>query len=366
MQLTDSQRWLIFATVLATAGLVVALAPILSPFVTALLLAYISNPLIDQLQRLKLSRMQSVVLTFLLLTLVLAALAFLLLPMLLSQVDQLIQLIPRIYGWLKEVAAPYLEAQLGIELIELDWLQLGQQVDWGATGDIVRSLMVNLTTSSFAVISLLGNLVLIPVVTFYLLRDWQSLLARVADLIPRYYVNAVTSVVRECHETLGAFLRGQLLVMLAQAVIYALGLTLVGLDLGLLIGILAGLASIVPYLGSIFGIGAGLAAAFFQFGDLFSLLLVIAVFAVGQTLEAIFLTPKLVGDRIGLHPVAVIFAVLAGGQLFGFVGVLLALPTTAVIMVLVRRADRNYRHSALYRPNASDAPLAQPEREDDR
>jgi predicted PurR-regulated permease PerM len=212
----------------------------------------------------------------------------------------------------------------------------------------VKTVIANISQSGLAMLSAVANLVLIPVVTFYLLRDWDVLVEKFGSLIPRYYFGTVSNLAKQCHETIGAFFRGQLLVMGALSVIYAIGLMLIGLDLGLLIGLLAGIASIVPYLGAIVGIGAGLFAAFFQFGDITHLVLVVVVFSVGQTLEGTVLTPKLVGDRIGLHPVAVIFAVLAGGQLFGFVGILLALPAAAVIMVLLRQVHQNYRGSTLY------------------
>ena len=353
MEITDSQKWLVLATLLLTGWLLTLLAPILSPFLTAILLAYMGDPIVDRLERWKLSRTAGVVVTFLVLSLILTFAALLLIPALISQIDQLISLLPSVFTWLKTEGIPYLETRLGIELYKLDWSELSKKVDWGATGNIVKNVIANLTTSGLTIIGALANLVLIPVVTFYLLRDWDILVAKVKELIPRYYVVTVGDLAQECHETLGAFFRGQLLVMLAQAVIYAVGLMAIGLDLGLLVGVLAGFASIVPYLGSIVGIGAGLFAAFFQFGDILHLFLVLAVFAIGQTLEGTVLTPKLVGDRIGLHPVAVIFAVLAGGQLFGFVGILLALPAAAVINVLLRRVHLNYRQSNLYGAQSS-------------
>ncbi|MNZ36121.1 hypothetical protein D3C78_535340 [compost metagenome] len=190
---------------------------------------------------------------------------------------------------------------------------------------------------------------LIPVVSFYLLRDWDLMMAKIRGLLPRQREERLVALAGECHEVLGAFVRGQLLVMLALGVIYASGLMLVGLELGLLIGLLAGLAAIVPYMGFIIGIGAAMVAGLFQFGgDPYPLLAIAAVFMVGQALEGMVLTPLLVGDRIGLHPVAVIFAILAGGELFGFTGVLLALPVAAVIMVLLRHVHDLYKESGMY------------------
>ncbi|MEH6473635.1 MAG: AI-2E family transporter, partial [Halopseudomonas sp.] len=189
---------------------------------------------------------------------------------------------------------------------------------------------------------------LIPVVAFYLLRDWDRMVAQVGALLPRSIEPHVNRWASECDEVLGAFIKGQLLVMLCLGAFYAIGLGLVGLDLALILGVVAGLASIVPYMGFIIGIGASLIAAMLQFNELYYLLLVGLVFGAGQVLEAVVLTPVLVGDKIGLHPVAVIFAIMAGGQLFGFTGVLLALPVAAVVMVLLRHLHQGYRDSELY------------------
>jgi predicted PurR-regulated permease PerM len=200
---------------------------------------------------------------------------------------------------------------------------------------------------------------LIPVVGFYMLLDWDRMLANLREMLPRRWEPDAVRLSRRCDEVLSAFLRGQLLVMLSLGVIYALGLTLVGVRFGLLIGMVAGLASIVPFLGFIVGISVALLVAFFQTDGWLMLIGVVAVFAIGQVLESVLLQPKLLGDRIGLHPVSVIFAVLAGGNLFGFTGVLLALPAAAVIMVLLRELHERYKRSSLY-----DAGVAQHRDED--
>ena len=208
--------------------------------------------------------------------------------------------------------------------------------------------------SGLALLAWVANLLLIPVVSFYLMRDWDLMVAKLRSLLPRGREGLVVQLFGECHEVLGAFLRGQLLVMLALGVMYATGLMMIGLELGLLIGVLAGLASIVPYLGVVVGLGAAMTAGLFQFGmDVYPLMGIAAVFIVGQMLEGMLLTPLLVGDRIGLHPVAVIFAIMAGGQLFGFTGILLALPVAAVVMVLVRHLHDFYKLSDLYGEPAS-------------
>jgi len=198
------------------------------------------------------------------------------------------------------------------------------------------------------VLGWLMNLVLIPVVTFYLLRDWDLLIKGIRGLLPRKIEPRVEQLAVEINEVLGAFVRGQLLVMFALGVIYTAGLWLIGLDLAFIIGMGAGLLSVVPYLGTVVGLLAAVLAAIFQFQDLFHTVMVLLVFGAGQMLEGMVLTPKLVGDRIGLHPVAVIFAVLAGGQLFGFLGILLALPVASALNVLVRHLRDKYTKSTLY------------------
>jgi len=210
-----------------------------------------------------------------------------------------------------------------------------------------------ISRGGMALATWLTHLILIPVVTFYLLRDWDALIRGIHDLLPRNLEAEISRLAAEVDEVLGAFFRGQLMVMFALGVIYSIGLSVVGIELAVLIGLGAGLLSIVPYLGSIVGVLVAAGAAIFQFQDSFHLIMVLLVFAVGQAAEGMYLTPKLVGDRIGLHPVTVIFAVLAGGQLFGFLGILLALPVAAALNVLVRHAHQKYRRSKLYasRPN---------------
>ena len=222
------------------------------------------------------------------------------------------------------------------------------KVHWNEAGGIAKNLLASLSKSSLVVVNWLMNLLLIPVVTFYLLRDWDILTARVGELIPRPVYPTINKLVTESNSVLSAFLRGQFSVMLALGIIYTIGLWIIGLDFSLLIGMGAGLVSFIPYLGAITGMVVGVIIAFIQFGDVTYVIYVLLVFGIGQLLEGMVLTPWLVGDRIGLHPVAVIFAVLAGGQLFGFVGILLGLPIAAVVMVLLRFAHQNYINSKMY------------------
>lgn len=347
----DTRRWMWLGVVVLVGVLLYLLHGILSPFLIGILLAYLADPLVDRLERAGLSRTAGVVLVFTLFSLVLLALLLVLIPMLAKQLVRLYELTPQILDWLQHVALPWVQARLGLGdgFWKFDKVKAAIGEHMGQTTDIVGVVLSQATASGLALIGWLANLVLIPVVGFYLLRDWDLMMAKLRSLLPRQREEQVVGLAGECHEVLGAFVRGQLLVMLALGVIYAAGLMLVGLELGLLIGVLAGLAAIVPYMGFIIGIGAAMIAGLFQFGgDIYPLLGIAAVFMVGQMLEGMVLTPLLVGDRIGLHPVAVIFAILAGGELFGFTGVLLALPAAAVIMVLLRHAHDFYKRSDMY------------------
>lgn len=349
--MADTRRWVWLGGVLLVCGLVYLLHPILSPFLVALLLAYLFDPLVDRLEKWGLSRTWGVVAVFALFTLIVMTLLLVLVPMLAKQLLRLYELAPQMLDWMQHSAMPWVQSRLGLAdgFWKFDKVKAAISEHMGQTTDIVSVVLSQATASGLALIGWLANLVLIPVVSFYLLRDWDLMMAKIRSLLPRNREERVMSLAGECHEVLGAFVRGQLLVMLALGVIYAAGLMLVGLELGLLIGLIAGLAAIVPYMGFVIGIGAALIAGLFQFGgDLYPMLGIVAVFMVGQALEGMVLTPLLVGDRIGLHPVAVIFAILAGGELFGFTGVLLALPVAAVIMVLVRHVHDLYKDSDIY------------------
>ncbi|EPM48948.1 AI-2E family transporter [Pseudomonas syringae] len=349
--MTDTRRWFWIGGLALLIAFVVLLHTILTPFLVALLLAYMGDPLVDRLERAGLSRTLSVVAVFGLFTLVLMTLLLVLVPMLAKQLFRLYELAPQILDWLQHSAMPWVQAKFGLAdgFWKFDKIKAAISEHMGQAGDIVSIVLSQATASGLALIGWLTNLVLIPVVCFYLLRDWDLMMGKVRGLLPRQRESQIVKLAGECHEVLGAFIRGQLLVMVGLGVIYAAGLMLVGLELGLLIGVIAGLAAIVPYMGFVIGIGSALVAGLFQFGgDLYPMIGIVAVFMIGQALEGMVLTPLLVGDRIGLHPVAVIFAILAGGELFGFTGILLALPVAAVIMVLVRHMHDVYKSSEVY------------------
>ena len=346
------------------------LAPILTPFVVALMLGWLGDPLVDRLEARGRSRNTAVVMVFALMVLLLVLALLILVPMIERQITTLVAALPQGQAWLMGTAIPWIEAKTGLEL--MGWLDPDRLIDWirshwQLAGGVASTFFGYLSRSGFAMVAWVVNLALLPILAYYFLRDWDKLVERVASVIPRNHIETVSRLAKESDEVLGAFIRGQIAVMIALGVVYAVGLSVVGLKLGLLIGIVAGLISFIPYLGATTGVVMAVLAALVQAQgfDLKLLVLVGVVFTVGQLLESYVLTPRIVGDKIGLHPVAVIFAVMAGGQLFGFLGMLLALPAAAVINVLLRYAHERYRQSELYAghgptivldPRSSDAP----------
>jgi len=333
-------NWLI-ATAL-TGWLLYLLAPVLTPFVAAALLAYIADPLADRLQRLKFPRTIAVVSVFLLTFLFVALLVLLVVPMIRTQVSALMQALPGIIAQAEQVWLPRAS----------DFLGIGADSDVGLAAFLTRysdmagtwgaRAFLSLTKSGGAVFAALLSLFLIPILTFYLLRDFDSIVKRLGALVPSSNRETVFKLARDTDDVLGAFLRGQILVMLALSIIYSAGLALVGLQYAIAIGVVAGLVSFVPYLGFVFGIALAGLTVVMEPNPLWMLAGVVATFTIAQIIEGSFLTPKLVGDRIGLHPVIVIFSIAAGGQLFGFFGILLALPAAAVLSVVVRLASTKY------------------------
>ena len=345
----DSNKGIGIAVFVIVSVLLYLLAPILMPFMSAAVLAYIADPLVDKLET-KISRTLAVSVVFFGLSLIALLLLLIFIPMLERQFVLLAEKLPLYIDRAQQFIIPWLKDRLGLDIALLDLNTLKQSLAsyWKTAGGIAANILASITRSGLVLAGWVANFLLMLVVTFYLLRDWDILVAKIHALIPRKKEKALTVIAKESDEVLGAFFRGQMLVMLALAVVYTTGLMIVGLDMALLIGSLSGLVSFVPYLGFIVGIVIAGIAALMQFQDVIHLLYVAIVFMIGQMLEGMLLTPWLVGDRIGLHPVAVIFAVLAGGQLFGFVGVLLALPVAAVVAVVLRHLHDRYTQSELY------------------
>lgn len=340
MQTDLRLNWLIAITL--TGWLFYLLAPVLTPFIAAALLAYMGDPLADRLQKFKLPRTLAVVAVFLITFVSLALLILLIGPLVKTQIGALFQALPDIARQIEQVWLPTLFGWMKVEP--------GDDVGIGAFlarySDMVGSwsgkILLGVGKSGGVLAAAVLSFFLIPILTFYMLRDWDSFMAHLGALVPRSQRDTVIQLARETDSVLSAFLRGQVLVMLALAIIYSLGLSIVGLKFAIAIGVVAGLVSFVPYLGFVFGIGlAGLTVAL-EPEPLWHLAGVVATFTIAQIIEGTVLTPKLVGDRIGLHPVIVIFAIVAGGQLFGFFGILLALPAAAVLSVLIRFAYHRY------------------------
>jgi len=347
--ISDSNKLLLLLLLVLGGWLFYQLSSVLMPFFVAALLAYLGDPLVDWLQEKKLSRTQAVCIVFAVIFFCIIVALLILVPLLGNQLSSLFEKMPDYLDRLQQLIQPVLQmVGLSKDMIDLQTLQNALKDYWSEAGKFAGDLFGYMSRSGMAVMVWLINLLLIPVLTFYLLRDWDDLVARFRELIPRSYAPKVIKMSEECDEMLAGFLRGQLLVMLALAVMYSAGLMLIGVDLAILIGFVAGLLSFVPYLGLIVGITLAGLAAYLQLQEWLPVLYVIIVFSVAQSIESMFLTPRLVGERIGLHPVAVIFAVMAGGALFGFIGVLLALPVAAVSMVLLRHVHERYVNSELY------------------
>lgn len=348
--MTDSQKWWLLLFIICGGWLLYLLSPILMPFVIAAFLAYLGDPIADKLETFSISRTIAVIIVFAFMILLLMSVVLLVLPVLEGQIGAFVSKLPSYIMWINNTIIPWLAQKLAIDIEAIDFTEIIQVIKshWQKAGGIMSAIMSSVSRSGIIVLQWMMNLVLIPVVTFYLLRDWDILTVKIHALLPRRIVRVATKLATESDVVLSAFMRGQFYVMLALGIIYSFGLTIIGLDLALLIGMFAGVVSFVPYLGSVIGIILACVAALAQFQELMPLVFVAIVFAVGQSLEGMLLTPWLVGEKIGLHPVAVIFSVLAGGQLFGFIGVLLALPVASVVMVLLSYAYDLYQDSAFY------------------
>lgn len=359
--ITDSQKWMILLGLMLSSFLLYLLAPVLMPFFAAALLAYLGDPIADYLEKKlntkispKYSRTIAVTFVFIILFSFLTLIALLILPLMGQQLSYLVSSMPAYLDYIQTNVIPEVALYLGLDLavFDLNLLKTFFVKNYVQAGGILSKVMASLTSSGFVLLTWIANLVLIPVVMFYLLRDWNILIARIDELIPRKNQPIIRQLAKQSDEVLSSFLRGQFVVMLVLGAVYSTGLWFIDLKLALLIGMLAGLVSFVPYLGFIVGIVVASTAMLLQTHDVMQLIPVMIVFSIGQMLEGMLLTPVLVGDKIGLHPVAVIFAVLAGGQLFGFVGILLALPVAAVLVVLLRYLHKEYLSSAIFN-NAS-------------
>ena len=344
-----SRRLAWLAIAVAAFAAVYYLAPVLTPFFMAAILAYIFQPLVLWLGRRRMPRSLAVVLVMAIEFLLLALLLLTVLPLFTKEVSQLVQQLPAFLEWLNGSLAPWILARAGIE-VSFDAASLKRMLldTLQGTEGIGMTLLSSVRMGGLGLIGLAVNIVLVPVVQFYLMRDWESLFARIDKLLPRPWQGKTVGFAREADEALAQYLHGQVLVILVMSVFYTAGLWLTGLTFFLPIGIVTGLLVFVPYVGAATGFVLGSLAALMQFQEWSGVLWVWLVFGLGQAIEGNFITPKLVGERIGLHPIAVIFALLAFGQVFGFAGLLLALPASAVLLVALRKLRTGYLESDLF------------------
>jgi predicted PurR-regulated permease PerM len=345
-------RWLIITTVFAF--IIYLLLPVLTPFLIAAILAYICDPLVDRLclvgiGKFKLGRTLATVLVMAGIFGILTLLLLILIPLLQKESFLIAERLPSTINNIRATVEPLLQSKFGISFA-IDGTQIQDIItkNWKTAGGLLGDVLIMAGNNGMALIGIIANILLLPVVLFYLLRDWDGFVASIGQLIPRKWHDKSAIVASEINQVLAEFLRGQLSVMLVMSAFYAIGLWLAGLSMALPIGLAAGLLGFVPYLGIATGITLALVVAALQFTSFGQVIPVLMVFGLGQLIEGMILTPKLVGDRIGLHPVIVIFALLAGGQLFGFAGVLLALPVSAAIAVGLRHTKDNYLNSDTY------------------
>jgi len=345
----NPQFWGWIAVALVVGGLLYLLSPILAPFLFAAILAYICDPLVERLTRRHVPRTPAVVLVLLLALAVLVALVLVVLPVFYKETRLLMEKLPGFVAWFNQHAAPWLKARIDLE-IQLD-VDLAKQLarEFLAENEsLAMQLLGSVKLGGQVLLAVLVNLLLVPVVLFYLLNDWHQLLRRIDQLIPRRVHAKVRAMAGEIDQVLAQWLRGQLLVVAIMSVYYVATLWLARLEFALPIGIITGLAVIVPYVGIVFGFALATITALLGPGGLAILLWVWLAIGVGQALEGMIVTPKVVGRRIGLHPVAVIFALLAFGLVFGFFGVLLALPASAALLVGLRHLRTAYLAGPLY------------------
>ena len=322
---------------------------VLLPFVAGLALAYFLDPFCDRLERWGVGRTLATTIVMICFGIVLIAVLLLLVPLIQAQIARLLSSLPdmianlqaRGLAWL-ERAGGYLSPEQVSNLKSSLTGRAGDAISWIVTA------IATLLSGGLALVNILSLIFITPVVAFYMLRDWDRLVARVDGWLPRQHAPVIREQARLIDRTLAGYARGQGTVCLVLGTFYAVGLSLVGLEFGLVVGLLAGILSFIPYVGTIVGFVTSMGLALIQFSDPLWIGAVFAIFVIGQVIEGNVLTPLLVGDRIGLHPVWVIFALLAGGALFGFVGVLLGLPVAAVIGVLTRFSINRYLHSPYY------------------
>jgi predicted PurR-regulated permease PerM len=351
---TVANRWRFWAGVAVGFLLLLwLLNNILLPFVVGAAVAYFFDPLVVRLQRAGLTRTWATTVVTIIAVVIAVGAVMAVLPPLFSQVQALIAKAPQYAVSVAQRVQPMIEPvreKMGLPPLSLQDLQADATKWAGQALAVLGGIASMAAQRSVAIINLLGLLFLTPVVTFYLLRDWPKVMAAVDGALPLDHAATIRALAHESNAAVAGYVRGQALVCVCLGTIYGVGLSLVGLQFGFVIGLIAGLISFIPFVGTLVGATLSIGMALAQFPpDWISVIKVAAVFTVGHLLEGNFLSPKLVGDRVGLHPVWIMFALLAGGSLFGFVGVLIAVPVAAVVGVLMRHLMGRYHASTFYR-----------------
>lgn len=347
----QTPRWII-----ATAGIVIGgvllylLRGALMPFALGMAIAYLLDPVADRLEGMGLGRGIATLAILLCFFAILALAILTLVPLLVPQLIRLFQELPTYFSTISDMASPLVEQVMS----RLN----GQQIDGiqeAATGyaDVVAGWAIDLLrrvwAGGLAIVDIISLFVITPMVAFYLLRDFDKIVAKIGSLIPRPYSSLVNSLAAESDHVLGRFVRGQALVAIVLGIFYATALSIAGLRFGLAIGVVAGVINIIPFVGSIVGFVVAVCVAIAQFDNWIMWLVIASIFVAGQVIEGNFITPRLIGDAVGLHPVWVFFALLAGGNLFGITGVMLAVPAAAILGVIVRRSLIHYHETHFYR-----------------
>ncbi len=346
-EIRQSWVWITIAVVFIL--LLMQLGPVLTPFVAAAVIGYVLNPAVDRMEGLGLPRTLAVLLAIIGLGLLIATIALIVIPILADELPVLRSRLPSLLAKIDSTIGPWLR-QMGIAgRLDFPALQKAMAAKLAAGDGSGTAVLTWLRVGGSALIGWVATLFLIPIVLFYLLLDWHRVLQKIARETPRRWAALVAQMAGEVDMLLAQYLRGQLLVMLLLSAYYSIALTIAGFDVALPVGILTGLLVFIPYLG--FGLGLTLAiiAAILQFDSWNGLVAVAIIYGIGQFVESFYLTPRLVGERIGLHPLTVIFALLAFGQLFGFVGILLALPASAILSVGFGHLRRQYLNSSFYK-----------------
>lgn len=350
MQEFEKSQWPFWVILLGGFAILLYLfSPIMLPFVMGMVIAYFMDPVVDRLELLKMPRWAATSVALAVFVVLIVLLIMLLLPMVRTQVEALLEALPGYLDKVHDSVLPWAEHNLrSIDPQAVNKLRnsVGDMAGQGL--GLLGGLLQHVLTGGLAIFDIASLLIVTPIVAFYLLRDWDLIVAKIDSVLPKRHAKIIRAEAAKIDDTLSGFIHGQALVCLTLGTYYAFALTLVGLNFGATIGIMVGVLSFIPYVGTVLGFFCSTGLALIQFDDMTDVFIVVGIYVLGQLMEGNVIAPRLVGSRIGLHPVWIIFALLAGGSLFGFLGVLVALPVAAILGVLIRFGLDQYKHSRYY------------------